>query len=143
SHMVHANLVTRLLRLVAPMPRLVCTAHSTIEGGRGVTLAYRLTDRLASISTNVSREAVEAFERKGATPKGRMLPVLNGIDTQQFSDDPNLRADARLRLFPTPNAQLVLSVGRLVEPKNHAALLNTFANLAAEFPHAQLWIAGD
>src|SRR5690606_16561588 len=28
SHMVHANLVARLLRLVSPMPRLVCTAHS-------------------------------------------------------------------------------------------------------------------
>lgn len=143
SHMVHANLVTRLVRLIAPMPRLVCTAHSTVEGGVGVTWAYRLTDFLASISTNVSREAVEAFERKGAVPKGRMLPVLNGIDTRLFSDDSELRADARRRLFPRADAQLVLAVGRLVEPKNHAALLRAFAGLVADFPNAELWIAGD
>lgn len=143
SHMVHANLVTRMVRLITPMPRLVCTAHSTVEGGAGVTLAYRLTDFLASVSTNVSREAVEVFERKGAVPKGRMLPVLNGIDTRVFSSAPGLRDDARQRLLPRPGAQLVLSVGRLVEPKNHAALLRVFAGLAADFPHAELWIVGD
>nr|WP_306669545.1 glycosyltransferase [Pollutimonas harenae] len=143
SHMVHANLVTRLLRLVTFMPRLVCTAHNTVEGGRGVTWAYRLTDRLASISTNVSREAVQAFEHIGAVPKGRMLPVLNGIDTQQFSNDPDLRKNARQRLFPKPEAKLVLSVGRLAEQKDHAALLRVFAGLATDFPQAELWIAGD
>lgn len=143
SHMVHANLVTRLVRMITPMPRLVCTAHNTIEGGRGVTWAYRLTDFLASISTNVSVEAVQAFERMGAAPKGRMIPVLNGIDTGLFSDDPALRADARQRLFPDPGARLLLSAGRLAEQKNHAALLNAFASLVPDFPDIELWIAGD
>lgn len=143
SHMVHANLVTRLVRLVTPMPRLVCTAHNTIEGGLGVTLAYRLTDFLASISTNVSREAVAAFERSGATPKDRMLPILNGIDTQLFSGDPMLRVAARERVFPRAGAQLILSVGRLAEQKNHAMLLNAFSGLTLNFPDAELWIAGD
>ncbi|MBN2869713.1 MAG: glycosyltransferase, partial [Campylobacterales bacterium] len=34
THMVHANLVARLLRLSMHIPRLICTAHSTNEGGR-------------------------------------------------------------------------------------------------------------
>ncbi len=143
SHMVHANLIARVVRLAAPVPRLVCTAHSTVEGGRAVALAYRLTDRLADVSTHVSREAVESFERAGAVPRGRMLPVLNGIDLGLFSDAPELRKASRRRLFPRSDARLLLSVGRLAEEKNHAGLLRAFARVAAAFPDVELWVAGD
>src|SRR5690606_14611404 len=46
SHMFHANLLARLCRCFISMPRLVCTAHSTNEGGPVRMLAYRLTDTL-------------------------------------------------------------------------------------------------
>ncbi len=143
SHMVHANLLTRLVRMISPMRRLVCTAHNTNEGGRWVSLAYRVTDRLADVSTNVSQEAVEAFERNGAVPRGRMLAVHNGIDVGLFSDDPERRADARNRLFPDRTRRLLLSVGRLAEQKNHAGLLRVFAGFAQRLPDVDLWIAGD
>ena len=66
SHLVHASILTRLLRLLTPMPRLISSAHNTNEEGRSRMLAYRLTDRLADISTNVSAEAVQAFENQKA-----------------------------------------------------------------------------
>ncbi|MGB6006492.1 glycosyltransferase [Castellaniella sp.] len=143
SHMVHANLIARGVRLGVRMPRLVCTAHSTVEGGRAVMLAYRLTDRLGDAFTHVSREAVEAFERAGAAPRGRMLPMLNGIDLQAFSNAPDLRTQSRQRLFPRPDRRLLLSVGRLAEEKNHAGLLRAFAQLVELRPDVDLWIAGD
>ncbi len=34
SHMVHANLLSRVTRLFCQMPVLVCTAHNIDEGGR-------------------------------------------------------------------------------------------------------------
>ncbi|WP_305369643.1 glycosyltransferase [Photobacterium leiognathi] len=34
SHMIHGNIFARLLRLFTKMPMLVCTAHSTNEGGK-------------------------------------------------------------------------------------------------------------
>jgi hypothetical protein len=34
SHMVRANLISRLLRLTVKIPKLVCIAHDTNEGGR-------------------------------------------------------------------------------------------------------------
>lgn len=143
SHMVHANIFTRLVRLIAPMPRLISTAHNVFEGGRSVDMAYRLTDRLATLSTNVSQEAVEAFEAKGAVPPGRMVAVLNGIDLSTFAADAAQRADARSRLYPYPDRQLLLAVGRLVPEKNHAALLRVFARLLKQQPDLDLWIAGD
>ncbi|WP_368644606.1 glycosyltransferase [Castellaniella ginsengisoli] len=143
SHMVHANLIARVIRLVAPVRRLICTAHSPAEGGRAVMWAYRLTDRLADLSTHVSREAVAAFERAGAVPRGRMRPVLNGVDVRMFSAAPGLRAQSRQRAGVRPGMRLLLSVGRLAGEKNHASLLRAFARLAQPCPDVALWIAGD
>jgi glycosyltransferase involved in cell wall biosynthesis len=142
SHMVHANLIARLLRLVTPMPKLICTAHSTNEGGRLVSLAYRATDCLSTISTNVSREAVAAFEQCGAAPKGRMIPVLNGIDLTEFSYSQEGRDESRKRVFPYPGKRLILTVGRLVPEKNFSGLLHAFSSVTKAMPDAELWIAG-
>lgn len=143
SHMVHANIFTRLTRLFVPMPKLISTAHNVFEGGRIVDVAYRLTDRLATISTNVSQEAVTAFEEKGAVIPGRMIPVLNGIDLQVFGASAEQRADSRARLYAASGRQLLLSVGRLVPEKNHRALLGVFAQLVKHRSDVDLWIAGD
>jgi glycosyltransferase involved in cell wall biosynthesis len=125
------------------VPRLVCTAHSTVEGGRAVMWAYRLTDRLADVSTHVSRAAVAAFERDGAVPGGRMLPVLNGIDLRVFANGPECRARSRSRVFPRDGKRLLLSVGRLAAEKDHAGLLRAFSRIADRCPDVELWIAGD
>lgn len=62
--MVHANLFARLLRITLKIPKLICTAHSNNEGGRLRMLAYRLTDFLADLTTNVSPNAVNSFIEK-------------------------------------------------------------------------------
>ena len=75
SHLVHANIFARVLRIWITMPILISSAHNTNEEGWWRVLGYRITDRLANISTNVSVEAVELFERSGAVRKGRMVVV--------------------------------------------------------------------
>lgn len=131
SHLVHANLLTRLLRLVTPMPRLVSSAHNTNEEGRGRMLAYRLTDRLADISTNVSEEAMEAFETQGALKLGRMVAIHNGIDTGSFAFDVAARERIREELGLVESTPLVLAVGRLWEQKDYPNLLRAFTQLEA------------
>ncbi len=74
SHMIHTNLLAAaLVRLTIKIPRLVCTAHNTNEGGRLRMLAYRITDGLADISTNVSQAATDKFLELGAVATGRMI----------------------------------------------------------------------
>ena len=84
SHMVHANLLSRVTRLFCRMPVLVCTAHNTIEGGRWREWMYRLTDGLADVTTNVSRAAVERYIRIGAAPAGRIRWLPDGVDLSRF-----------------------------------------------------------
>lgn len=46
--------------------------------------AYRLTHNLADMTTNVSRQACDSFERFGAVPKGGIFNVYNGIDLKNL-----------------------------------------------------------
>lgn len=142
SHMVHANILTRLLRLSLKIPRLVCTAHSVNEGGQFRTLAYRITDRLADISTNVCYEAVAASIAKGAVKKGRMVSIPNGIDTSKFRFDSDARISVRNELSIGDN-HMLLAVGRLELPKDYPNLFNAVALLKKKRHDFKLFIVGD
>ncbi len=143
SHLVHANILTRLLRPTLAMPRLISSAHNTNEEGRARMWAYRYTDRLADISTNVSDEAVAAFLDQKATGPGRMLTVHNGISTREFTFSPAERARVREELGVEPSTRLIIAVGRLNEQKDYPNLLQALARLDPGHPPIAVGIAGD
>lgn len=143
SHMVHANLIARLVRLSVRIPRLICTAHSNNEGGKFRMLAYRVTDRLADVTTNVSNDAVSAFEAKGATRPGIMLTVTNGIDTVKFTPNTTVRELLRQAEGITNTDRVILAVGRFNTAKDYPNLLHAYKQLLLSGSSAQLWIIGD
>ena len=143
SHMVHANIFTRLVRLITPMARLISTAHNTNEGGRLRMWAYRLTDSLADLSTNVSAEAVAAFVACGAVAQGRMIAVPNGIDTARFALNNIAGEVVRLRMNVAPEVKVILAVGRLTQAKDYPNLLNAYCTIDNIVVKTQLWIVGD
>ena len=143
SHMVHANILARLVKLAAPNFRLVCTAHSSFEGGWFRMFAYRLTDRIPFISTNVSNEAVSAFLRAKASRPGRMITVHNGVCTSRYRFDPLARTSTREDLGLYETNCLILAVGRMHAAKDYPNLLRAFAIVHASHPACILGIAGD
>lgn len=142
SHMVHANLISRLLRLTVKIPKLICTAHNTNEGGKLRMLAYRMTDKLASISTNVSQEAVDEFIAKGAVKQGRMLAIPNGIDVNIFSYDGHTR-DVIRNALGINNKKMILAVGRVDTQKDYPNLLQAIQLLAQQRDDFKVFIVGD
>ncbi|MGQ4691788.1 glycosyltransferase [Aeromonas veronii] len=142
SHMIHANLFSRLLRLTISIPKLICTAHSSNEGGRWRMLAYRLTDRLCDISTNVSQEAVDISVKRGAAPANRIIAMHNGIDTKRFTFNKASRDQLRSELSLTGTTPLILAVGRLTAAKDYPNLLSAFQQIIAAGSLAQLAIIG-
>jgi len=142
SHLIHANLMARLLRLSTAFPKLICTAHNTRIGGRFSTLAYRLTDHLADMSTNVSAEAVQAFITAGAARPGRMIAMHNGINTDEFKGVRGRASDVRRELGISENIPLLLAVGRLTEQKDYPNLFRAIVEVLHTHPSAILIIAG-
>lgn len=137
SHMVHANVFTRLLRLTVHFPKLICTAHNSNEGGSMRMFAYRATDCLCDLSTNVSHEAVEAFITQGAVQPDRMLAVHNGIDTSRFSFNQQSRNKLREELQLTESNKLILAVGRLNKQKDYLNLLNAYSYLVSSYEQSR------
>lgn len=143
SHLVHANILCRTMRLSTNIPRLISSAHNTDEEGWTRFLAYRLTDRITDISTNVSDEAVEAFIQKKAVRRGRMLTLHNGISTTDFVFSEQARSYIRSELGVTEGQQLILAVGRLNEQKDYPNLLAAISHVSLKCRNVKLAIVGD
>ncbi|ECC1659037.1 glycosyltransferase [Salmonella enterica subsp. salamae] len=142
SHMVHANIFARLLRLSMSFPRLICTAHNTNEGGKLRMLAYRLTDFIADITTNVSQEGVEAFVQAKAAKRGRIVCMYNGINTEKFVFSNKHRIRLRKFLQIDNDTPLLMAIGRLTVAKDYPNLLRAFSAIDPDF-NAHLAIIGD
>lgn len=142
SHMVHANVFMRLIRVSLSFPRLMSSAHNTNEGGALRMLAYRLTDPLADLVTNVSEDAVAAFEQKKAVPPGRMMVFNNGINPEVYRFDSAERQQARAELGIPDGARLLLAIGRLTDAKDYPNLLQAVVRVVPFHPDIVVMVAG-
>ncbi|WAI88440.1 N-acetylgalactosamine-N,N'-diacetylbacillosaminyl-diphospho-undecaprenol 4-alpha-N-acetylgalactosaminyltransferase [Psychrobacter sp. SC65A.3] len=137
AHMVHANIFARLNRTLCPVPKLICTAHNSNEGGKVRMITYRLTNYLSDINTNVSQEATEALITKGAFSKNDIITVYNGINLRKFEktyDSISLNKDVLN----------FITVGRFNDQKDYPNLINAFAILKNRHKsNIKLTIVGD
>jgi len=141
SHMVHANLLTRISRIFYRIPVVISTAHNINEGGRWREIAYRLTDCLTDITTNVSHAAVKRYIQVGAVPKGKIICIPNGIDTETFK--PNQAVGSRVRNeLGIKEGFVWLAVGRFEAAKDYPNMLRAFKELTGKRPDVMLLLAG-
>jgi glycosyltransferase involved in cell wall biosynthesis len=88
-----------------------------------------MTHGLADVVANVSREAVSSFERLGAVPRGGMVAVHNGIDTDRFRFNMIARSLVRREFGLAEDELLILAVGRLDLQKDYPNLLDALCCL--------------
>jgi glycosyltransferase involved in cell wall biosynthesis len=141
SHMYHATMLARLMRLLVRFPHMISTSHSALDGGRVRAIAYRATDGLTDISTNVSCEAVDAFVASGAVPADRMIAIHNGIDVGKFRPSPAAREAIRQSFAVAENCKLFVAAGRLGWSKDYPNMFNALVRLPKDLDY-KLLIAG-
>lgn len=124
AHMIHANIFARLNRIGCPVPKLICTAHNSNEGGKVRMIAYRFTNFLSNYNTNVSSEATEALINKGAFTSQNLKTIYNGIDLKKF----NLNYD-----FDKEDKIVFLTVGRFNKQKDYPNLLRAIYLFKQEY----------
>lgn len=142
AHMVHANLLSRIARLFSPVPVLISSAHSTNEGGRWREVAYRMTDRLTDLTTNVSHAAVQRSVEGRAAPPHRIRFMPNGIDLGRFRRDVEVRAVVR-EVLAAEGRFVWLAVGRFDASKDYPNLLRAFGRVADHAARPLLLMVGE
>jgi glycosyltransferase involved in cell wall biosynthesis len=142
SHMVHANLMARALRLIAPIPALVSTIHNIYEGGRLRMAAYRLTNGLVDHMTIVSQAAADRFVGDGIVPRELLTVVPNGVDTELIRGVPAGTRESLRHSLGLGCEFVWLAVGRFEIAKDYPNLLRAFARVRAQAPHAVLLLVG-
>lgn len=143
ANMVHANIFTRLVRLFAKMPLLISSAHNNNEGGPLRMWAYRLTDSLSDINTNVSDGALNWYvQNKWFSPQ-KSITVYNGIDLGKFRPDDSNRLAIREKHAISSTDFLFLFLGRMVLQKDVPNLLKAFERVSEKRADAKLLVVGD
>ncbi|WP_455590533.1 glycosyltransferase [Bacteroides sp.] len=143
SHMFHANIFSRILHLFDRSFFLITTEHNKNIEGKIRMLIYRLTDRLADVNTNVSKEATDYFVEQKAFSKNKSFTVYNGIHLNKFKKDVLAGNAIREQYGILKNDFLFLNVGRLTEAKNQECLIHAFSKLSAKYDTVKLMIVGD
>jgi len=139
SHMVHANLLARIVKLFWRGPKVVCTIHSGNECGWFRQLAYRATDAIPELTSTVSRAMGIRYVQSRAVSSSKMRVLPNGVDTARFC--PDLQARTATRTSLRLDSQFTwLAVGRFELPKDYPNMLRAFSQL--RHPNTVLLIAG-
>ncbi len=94
--------------------------------------ADRMTALVLTVSEHDRREQIDVVGRSGELVKC----VHNGVDTERFAPTDDAGGGA------APDRLLVVSVGRLVDQKNHAQLVRAIARIEVERSKFDVEIAG-
>jgi glycosyltransferase involved in cell wall biosynthesis len=142
SHMVHANLLARALRVVVRVPALISTIHNINEGGRLRMALYRSTNRFVDRMTVVSQAAGDRFVADRIVPQELLSVIPNGVDISRFrAVAPGTRQSIRHSLG-LGREFVWLALGRFETAKDYPNMLRGFAQVLQQVPEAMLLLAG-
>ena len=110
-----------------------------LRPGFRTRLLYQYSvDRIVAISQGV-RSALLA----GGAPAARIHLIPSGVDTSRFAPDPTARHRVRTQHHIAPQTPLIVSVGALVDRKDHATLLIAAHLLKAQGHTVRYLISGE
>ncbi len=145
THIIGLNYAYPLM-LRYRTPARVHTIHSLALRERGVrmgawvrTLAFRY--RIGGVApVAVAAEVRASIQTLYGYPDPPLIP--NGVPTDEYAPDPDRRLHWRTAHGIEPHAIVLTHVGRFAPPKNHALLIEAFAQVHADAPLYLLLVGG-
>jgi glycosyltransferase involved in cell wall biosynthesis len=137
THMVHADVYGSIAASALRVP-FVSTRHND---DRYLLGPFRYVDRafMAGASAIVAiSQAVRGFHLRAGLPAQKLVTIHYGLDDLPSVPSELTPHDAGV----SPQAPLVLAIGRLIEQKDHATLLGAFQRVHIDYPEARLAILG-
>ncbi len=128
AHLPHAAWLARWSRMVAPVPVVVDTLHSSHTGTLGRRLGYVCSRWLTDRVTAVSDATAAAHLAAGMVSQNQLSLIANGIEVDAWRQDTAVRKTAR-RELGLADEFLWMAAGRLEEVKDYPSLLRAMASL--------------
>jgi glycosyltransferase involved in cell wall biosynthesis len=128
-----ANAYAWVAGLTRRRPMITSARNCKTQGrlaGIANMLAFRASQAVVVNSQDVARYVVARYR----APREQIRLIYNAIDTRRFRPSP---------AHDTIVGGTILSVGRLVEQKDHSLFLIAAARLASEMPAVRFMIVGD
>ncbi|ENU91204.1 hypothetical protein F971_03342 [Acinetobacter vivianii] len=144
SHCLHANIVTRLIRIIYPIKTLITTAHNTYEGQGLIMCIFKYTNFLSNKITNVSTDAVQAFVNNKYVKPSQMNVMFNIIDIHKFEYSLDIRNEYRSIFGVQEDDLVIIAVGSMKDSKDYPNLLKAIHLLIEkEVKKFKVFIVGD
>lgn len=148
---IHSSSIAALAVLAAAAhraktPKVIVHSHSV---GQADSLEHKLFRTLAGLSMKGHADVYCACSKAAAEWKfapryaSQAVIVKNGVDTERFRFDGEMRREIRQSLGIGEDAFVVGHVGRLCQLKNQGFLIAAFSQIAQREPNAALILLGD
>lgn len=138
----HAAVALLGLRL-RPAQVVTCHDMGTRLSNRRLRWLFKLSILRTQGVAMVGQQVCQRFIRDGFVPADKAVTLLNAVPVEHFGITEPRRQSARQQLGLPADALVVGCVGRLVELKNHAALIRLWPKVLASQPQARLVLIGD
>lgn len=128
---------------------IITIAHSHsiyIKSGKQLLysiLSYRTRNIADYLFMCSERAGIDRYGRNAALDQNRAFLVPNAIDIKAYRFDKTIRNNKRKEFGIEDTDYVVGHIGRFVEVKNHAFLLNVFVAILNKCPMAKLLLVGD
>lgn len=142
SHLIHSNLLARVVGNWARVPRIISSTHSENFGGKLRYLLFRLSDKLSDLNLVVSwRIKNQLIEKKLSTAE-KIKVIHNGIKpARQVSQEELTVKKEELGL--EKNQPILLFLSRLTTVKGCIYLIRAVNKLRDKYPQIKLLIVGN
>lgn len=147
THGVRANFLGRIASRMTGVPN-VCTMHSDSRLDYDSSIKERMVwwmDNMMNSSVSafigVSTDMSENLVKRGI-PREKVVTIRNGIDIDNVTSNANPEETKR-KFGINPSLRLIGTVGRLVEVKGHADMVDALPKILQKIPDAAMLIVGD
>jgi len=136
------NAYVMFLAMVAGIPARIAHHHQAYK--KPLFAILRIPNKLfASHWLACGHAAAENGWGKSAVLKGKVQILPNAIDPERFKFDATARAEIRNKYGIAGDGFVVGHVGRFFPQKNHAFLIDIFAEVVKSRPNSKLLLLGD
>lgn len=131
SHLHHAIILSRSLKIFFPKLKIISTVHNSINKNTFFTKLLRFTDYFSDLNSTVSKNALRQYLNLKIFNKKNSTFIYNGIEINNYKYNINIRKKIREKENIQADEFVFISISRLIKTKGIFDLLKAFKSLGS------------